>query len=331
VDASHGMWRIAVNTESAEMFSRKELARAQCDSQFNDAKGEFRIGFCDYIGRLLSARVAKWLAGSTPARNSAQISCFPRDYIGMNIVANGYYEELTLRFLFEVLFKCKLAEFSKGTVLDVGANIGNHSCYFASRFNQVIGFEPNPICIRLFEANMLMNQFDNVELCKFALSDRNNVATLQLNLSGNIGGSRLTEPTNREGERFIAVQLRRGDELLVDDLRPSGRIELVKLDVEGHEHQALLGLENAIKTDKPLIMFESSGAQGPSGSHAILATLSRWGYQHTYVVRADIGLSRNRVMRVLQRIISGYRLRAVEVEQPEDRYHALIVASPNAL
>jgi FkbM family methyltransferase len=325
------MWTIVVDAESGEMPSPRELDRAQGDSHFSDAKVDFGIGFPDYVGRLLRTRVARWLAGSNPARNAAQISCFPRDYIGINIIANGYYEELTLRCLFEGLFKCKQAEFSKGTVLDVGANIGNHSCYFASRFRQVIGFEPNPICIKLFEANMLMNQFDNVELRKFALSDRNSLATFQLNLSGNIGGSRLTEPTDCEGDCFVDVQLRRGDELLVGDMEPSGRIELVKLDVEGHEHEALLGLENAIRTDKPLIMFESSGAHGPSGSHAVLATLSRWGYQHTYVVRADNRLSRNRVIRVLQRIIRGYRLHAVEVEKPEDRYHALIVASPSAL
>jgi FkbM family methyltransferase len=325
------MWRIVVDTESGEMLSPKELASAEGNSQLNGAKVEFRIGFRDYMGRLLRTRVAKWLAGSAPVRNSAQISCFPRDYIGINIVANGYYEELTLRFLFGGLFKCKLAEFSQGTVLDVGANIGNHSCFFASRFKQVVGFEPNPICIKLFEANVLMNQFDNVELHKFGLSDENGLATLQLNLSGNIGGSRIAEPTNCDGDCFIDVQLRRGDELLVDGLKPSGRIELVKLDVEGHEHEALLGLENTITTDKPLIIFESSSAYGPSGSHAILATLSRWGYQHTYVVRADVGLSRNRVIRVLQRTISGYRLHAVEVEKPDDRYHALIIASPNAL
>ena len=264
------------------------------------------------------------------AGKAAQIACFPRDYIGRLIVANGWYEELILRCLFERTFAARLAEFRSGSALDVGANIGNHSFWFARHFRNVIAFEPNPICMRLFEASVMMNRLQNVRLVPHGLLDREGPASLHVNLHGNLGGSSLREPADAGATQAFPIRLLRGDDVLAEaeDALP---VRLVKLDVEGHEHAALLGLEQTLCRDRPLVLFETVGAGGAGGSAAILDTLQRFGYRHTYTVEADADSRAGLPSRLWQRLVGGYGLSVTEVAQPEDRYYSLVIASADAL
>src|SRR3989338_8106599 len=62
----------------------------------------------------------------------------PYDPICREILFNGYYEKELLMGM------CKLVENKSGTVLDIGANIGNHTVFFSREFENVISFEPTP-------------------------------------------------------------------------------------------------------------------------------------------------------------------------------------------
>ncbi|TDR38601.1 FkbM family methyltransferase [Tahibacter aquaticus] len=289
-----------------------------------------RLALPAYLQRRLRNACASWLARAGTASAAAQIACFPRDYIGRLIVANGLYDDLVLRCLFEKTFAGRLQAFRTGTALDVGANIGNHSTWFAHFFKQVVAFEPNPICVRLFEASVLMNRLQNVTLIAHALSDHDGEALLHANLHGNLGGSSLCESAQAGATQSFPVRLLRGDDALAQaaGLPP---VRLVKLDVEGYEHAALRGLEHTLRSDRPLVVFESAGAHGPGGSVSILATLQRLGYRHTYVVESDADRRSGLLRRLLQRIARGYSLNVVHVEQPEDRFHSHIIASVDAL
>ena len=61
----------------------------------------------------------------------------PGQHIDYYIYTSGAFEK---RFLY--LVDALLPE--KRTALDVGANIGNHTLFFAGIFNTVHAFEPNP-------------------------------------------------------------------------------------------------------------------------------------------------------------------------------------------
>ena len=287
-----------------------------------------RLGPVAYLHRRLRAACANWLARGNARTAPAQIACFPRDYIGKLIVANGAYEDLILRCLFETTFARRRDQFRGGIVLDVGANIGNHSAWFARYFAEVIAFEPNPICVHLFEAGRLMNATQNVRLVPRGLSDRDTIATLHANLHGNLGGSHLGEKSADGTSHTFEVQLQRGDDVLANESLP---VRLVKLDVEGHEHAVLRGLEQTLRRDQPIVLFESSGTQGADGSLAILETLRAWNYRHTYVIEADADRGGNRLARFGKRLLQGYRLQVSEVERPADRYYSLIIATVDAL
>jgi FkbM family methyltransferase len=286
-----------------------------------------RLGVPAYLQRRLRTACASWLAR---IGTDAQIACFPRDYIGRHVVANGLYDDLALRCLFEKTFTARLETFRTGTALDVGANIGNHSTWFSRFFQQVVAFEPNPVCVRLFEANVMMNRLQNVVLAAHALSDHDGEALLHANLHGNLGGSSLGESARAGATQSFPVRLLRGDDALAQmaGLPP---VRLVKLDVEGHEHAALRGLEQTLRNDRPLVLFESAGAQGPGGSAAILGTLQRMGYRHTYVVESDTDRRSGLLPRLLRRMTRGYNVEVVHVDRPEDRFHGHIIASADAL
>ena len=89
-----------------------------------------------------------------------------------DIIVKGLHEERLLRILFDKLLVQWIPEFKAGVILDVGANIGNHTCFFARYFNQVIAFEPNPVAYRILQANIGLNRLKNVVLRKVGLSDK---------------------------------------------------------------------------------------------------------------------------------------------------------------
>nr|WP_305119159.1 FkbM family methyltransferase [Tahibacter harae] len=211
--------------------------------------------------------------------------------------------------------------------MDVGANIGNHSLWLARRFAQVYAFEPNPVCLRLFEANLLMNQVDNVHLFAQGLSDAAVEMTFHADLDRNLGRSGVSPALAPTATRRFPVQLERGDHLLAGRVPETLPILLVKLDIEGHELQALAGLEETLRRHRPLVLFESHRAGGPGGSDAIVGLLGQWGYAHFYVLEANASRWRNRLAKLAHRLIRGWRLSVRAVARPEDRRHSLVIAS----
>jgi len=70
-----------------------------------------------------------------------------QDHIGRQIAASGYYEKIMLTFIRDNI--------ERGTYVDAGANIGNHSVYFAKEcLCRVLAFEPDIENFRLLEENI---------------------------------------------------------------------------------------------------------------------------------------------------------------------------------
>ncbi len=176
-----------------------------------------------------------------------KITVFTNDLIGQKIIKNGLYEKDSLAFINQIL-----ARMNQPVVLDIGANIGNHTLSFANRAGKVFAFEPVPTVFALLAQNVEQNALQNVEIANIALSNCNEQAQLFMATDGNVGASSFDKRT--EQVEPVTVTKRVGDEW-VRELELE-QIDLLKIDVEGHELFVLLGLEQTIRRHRPFIMME---------------------------------------------------------------------------
>lgn len=257
---------------------------------------------------------------------SLNIACYPRDTIGREIVLCGLYERKLLGCLEEML--SKESNPKQSVMVDVGANIGNHSLYFSRLFKEVIAFEPNPIAIHLFRANMLMNRAGNVRLYEVGLGDAKDQVPFFIK-AHNLGSG--TFSNVQCGRADFVLQVEVGDDVL-EHLTTSGPITFVKVDVEGYEKQVIWGLRATLQKHKPIIAFELHSSEGSAGGNAIFSLLRQFGYKQFYAIERPQGrFQTNRVIRLLARYCRSSELTMKEIDQPEDRYYSLVVASWNPL
>jgi FkbM family methyltransferase len=189
-------------------------------------------------------RVARWLV--------------PRDGSGFRVSIDGLEYEGKLdnyiewvvyatRSFFEYTYINVIESLVHGGIaLDVGANVGNHTLAFSRLFDRVLAFEPLPRLADRLEAKVAARP--NVTVHRVALSDRNGVARFAPPTTYNWGKGKIDDAGTR------IVQVVRGDELLA--ARDAGRVNFVKIDVEGHEVEVLSGLRHTIARDRPVVMFE---------------------------------------------------------------------------
>lgn len=248
--------------------------------------------------------------------------CLPNDEIGESIFVEGRYESELLKCLFDVLLKSVALE--GASCLDVGANIGNHSMCFASRFKRVEAFEPNPICCLAMKATLLLNNGDNVVLNEFGLSDVDGYLPYALNRNSNLGASRFLGDEKRPHDWLLEV--RNGDRVVSE--KRIENIALIKIDVEQFEEKVLDGLSSTIEANKPVIVFES---QGVEQTKRLLSRLQRVGYEHFYTCEYPRSNHTNAVVRILFRVWSGAKVRPAPLRTVTEREYLMLVASSKPL
>ncbi len=138
--------------------------------------------------------------------------------------------------------------------LDVGAHLGFYSWGLASRFKHVHAFEPNPEVFNALCANVLVkNLSDQVTPHRFGLSDQTGLARyfVRSAVGLNNGFSHLGHDRDN-GTPFKVRETKALDSLQFDN------IGFIKLDVEHHELNVLVGAQDTLKrSDLPPIVFKS--------------------------------------------------------------------------
>jgi FkbM family methyltransferase len=133
-------------------------------------------------------------------------------------------------------------------VVDVGANTGNHTIFFAGpmRAASVVPFEPLPAASDALRASVARNGLKNVDLSRLGVGVSDRECRMRLVFSGRGGlGATSLEP-DPAGEISVATL----------DSMVSGRVDLLKVDVEGMEMSVLAGSRELIRRWKPLIFIE---------------------------------------------------------------------------
>jgi FkbM family methyltransferase len=135
-------------------------------------------------------------------------------------------------------------------VVDVGANIGVMTFLAAMTVGpsgRVVAVEPNPDNLQLLYRGIVLNAFTNVEVLPHAASNRRTVFSLTGGTSNtHLIGARAPQ----EGGHFV-------QSIVLDEaLGHLPRLDFVKMDIEGHEPQALDGFSRLVERFRPVLLIE---------------------------------------------------------------------------
>jgi FkbM family methyltransferase len=180
----------------------------------------------------------------------------------------GYEDDLIELFL--NIFSTR----PRRVILDVGANIGTHSLAFSRVFSRVIAFEPSPKIFARLLKNLGLNTQRSVEPHAVGLAaSKARLPFYDVSLSNDGLGTFLDVdqygmPLEPAGE----LEVVRGDDFLTE--LGVENIDAIKIDIQGFEPEALMGLRSILSRDKPIVWTEIGlGTQNSMESTESFASL----------------------------------------------------------
>jgi FkbM family methyltransferase len=161
----------------------------------------------------------------------------------------GYYEKIELD-VFERL--CATSR----SVVDVGANIGLFSCLAASRLpagGSVVSFEPIPANLRYLRQNLERNGFtEQVVVEATAVGEHEGSIEIFL-VEGSIGTHSASSRNALDSANSVTVPVVNLDAYARS---MTGRIDVLKVDVEGYEGHVLRGARGVLTEQRPTLFIE---------------------------------------------------------------------------
>ncbi|HEX7045615.1 MAG TPA: FkbM family methyltransferase [Burkholderiales bacterium] len=163
------------------------------------------------------------------------------------------------------------------TVFDIGGNIGITAVYLSTLFPdaKVYTFEPVPQNFAILEKNVAT--LKNVRAFPFGLGAESGQFEIypsedRANLGGYSLHERRSEGANAgvDTKARTVVEIRRGDDVIAHEA--IDRIDLIKIDTEGAEYEALTSIGDSMLSRVQWIMGELHGRR----DFELLAYLSRW-------------------------------------------------------
>jgi FkbM family methyltransferase len=229
------------------------------------------------LSEILVKRQKNW-KGKRPALASLAF-----DHITNEIAIHGRYDDMFLSFLEEDLFPRMNA---RRICLDVGGMIGNHAIAFAPFFDRVFSLEPVQRTFGLLTFNTAM--YGNISALNIGASDEERTTEIVLD-SSNSGASSLHKDASKGA--LVPIRLNKLDNILPGELH--GKIDFVKIDVEGHEPSVLMGMESILNRSDPVICLEINRESITQQSTPAVEFLKAKGYAHWYNLAGSKGSQRS--------------------------------------
>lgn len=140
------------------------------------------------------------------------------------------------------------------TILDIGANIGNHTVYFANfmKYTHIHAFEPHPKNFEVLYKNTILFR-EKVTVHPVGLSNASQHIRLYSNDTKN-SGAYTTKPNESDPKNVptsYTCPFYDLDSLHLHD------VTFMKIDVEEHELEVLEGARKTILQNKPIISVEN--------------------------------------------------------------------------
>ena len=207
-------------------------------------------------------------------QNNFSIVGFLNDHISLKIIIDGWFERRELNAL-KSFFSQK--HFSKALCLDIGANIGNHSLFFSTIFDEVIAFEPYDKAFDLLKINS--SQADNIQVNNFGFSDASKELPAQI-VFGNIGATSIVSSPEQSNTILKVETL----DSFVNENSLEG-ISFIKIDVEGHEYSVLVGAEDTLRKENAVVSLELEMTNYYENCIKSINFLQSCGYSEAYFLK----------------------------------------------
>jgi FkbM family methyltransferase len=172
----------------------------------------------------------------------------PSDLVQYHILKEGAYEIASLALISRLLLDAKC-------FVDVGGHVGQYALTAAKvmgRNGNVIVVEPNPRTFSYLVRNIKLNGLHNTTAILGAASGQGGLLRMQLPPDDNWGVSRKAATSGEVGD-YLVPAFKLSD--LVQELNVPP-IDVLKVDVEGHEMEVLKGLFAAGQAQPKHIIFE---------------------------------------------------------------------------
>ena len=197
------------------------------------------------------------------------MTVFPNDHIGRHVYLTGQFD----RTIVEVLLRFAVPD---ARVLDIGGNCGYVACALlhALPLCRVVSVEPQEQVYALLATNLQQVGAGRGCAIRAAVSDVSGVGAM-VHDPQNSGASRLSRDTPECDASALAsepVEMITGPELM--ERSGLDRLDLVKIDVEGHEEPVLRSLQPILARWRPhAVVFEHDG--NPSEPRSALGSVFR--------------------------------------------------------
>jgi FkbM family methyltransferase len=270
------------------------------------------------VGRYLAARARHHVQ-----KGYSPVAVFAFDFIGRDIALNGRFERDDLAVLDDFLAPFR-ERFSSSTALDIGANIGNHSLFFANRFAAVHSFEPNPRTFGVLSVNAQLAL--NISVHNLALGDMRGVLPLKFDPL-NVGEATLIAAEDATPSDRCDVIVER-----LDDLASGlGDVALIKIDVEGFEASVLRGALETLQRSQPIVVFEQNVGAFVNGRSEAAELLQQAGYVLCVLSKRNVGHGTvSQVFGALRKVLDGIQYDIIPVNALQPDHYSMIVALPSA-
>lgn len=169
-------------------------------------------------------------------------------FIDWSVYYYGAYERDDLELIGDFL-----AALGDPVFVDVGANVGHHTLFAATRCRRVIAVEPFGPLGRRIQQKIDDNLLTNVTIVACGLGERDETAPYTPSSTNNTGTGAFGVSASSS---TVTLPLRRGDEVLAE-MGASG-VGFLKIDTEGFERHVLRGLSRTLAAARPVVWFEWS-------------------------------------------------------------------------
>ncbi len=184
-------------------------------------------------------------------RNEKDFNFLKYDNYPENI--RGLFSVLNEIFFLNIYQVDDLKITKNSTIVDIGANIGYFSLFIKELYpdSGILAFEPEEENFKNLQQNL--KNYKNIKLFKKAVGENNEEK--EILISNNMLCHSISDD-EKDFELKVSVKGKQKISIVkLDDSLKNEKIDLIKMDIEGYEYKAILGLEKIIKEQKPALLI----------------------------------------------------------------------------